>query len=185
MPRVRNIQFEREQGAVLIVGDDAVVYFPVERVRKRLLTMSARDLARVLGAELLGAEGTICTGLRVGPEPQPATGDDEPETGDESGAPAVDPNALLDAVRRKVEDRRRTTPPVIEKYGAAVRQQYNEDTGKVELWLYPVTRSGALSPVGTKVTQPTQPFLDEVNKVLGTSYYVAQFLPPVDDGMPF
>jgi hypothetical protein len=181
MPRCQNIQFDREAGNVLIVGDDAAVYFPVERIRLALLKLSARELARLIGADLR-TNGTECTGVKERDEPEPVgAAESDPPV----GASMVTPAELLSAVQAEGARRRAPVRAILDRYGVAVDRMLNADTGKVELWVYPVTRSGAVSPIGTRVTQPTKPFLDEVNRVLGTSFYVAQFLPPVDDGMPF
>ncbi|HEY7235464.1 MAG TPA: hypothetical protein VH539_15020, partial [Gemmatimonadaceae bacterium] len=83
MARVKNIQFNRANGQVLIVGDDAAIYFPNDALAARLRELSARDLNILLGLEISADVHRVCRGFR-NPEgkplepprdPQPVSGD--------------------------------------------------------------------------------------------------------------
>jgi hypothetical protein len=60
---------------------------------------------------------------------------------------------------------------VLERYGVAVSMdKWIEENGVTvpELYVYPITKSGAISPIGTRVTRPSPEFLSDVNALMMT-----------------
>lgn len=181
----RNIQFDRKQGAALIVGHDLRVYFCEPRIARALMDKSVAELAAFIGAACV-TDGRIITGFRAltsAERDQLASlfgGGQQLATGDEEKAEAWSEQGSV-TTPRKIDRR-----VILDRYGLAVEVRANQETEQLEAIAYPLNRCGAISSIGTKVERWTPEFLDEINRVLGTEYTFAQFgVAEEDDDMPF
>lgn len=149
-----NISFDRQTGEAYVVDDQGRVFKPHDPLAARLVILSARELAELIGCQFK-AEGRMCVGF-VPRELELATGSDDSTDlaaidGESSGAAPVKED-------RRVRLERYGLGVSIEAYGAHRR-----------LVAYVCDKRGAMAREGVIVTKPSPEFLAAVNEALGTS----------------